>query len=192
MFEVIFLKKLNLIMANNLKMIRKEKKLSLDKVARLTGISKSMLGQIERKETNPTITTVWKIANGLKISFTSLIKEKENTTQVISKEHINPLIEDDNRFRLYPIFPFNENTSFEIYIVELEPGAILEAEGHGRGALEYITVFEGCLTIQVDDKKYELPQGNAIKFDANKPHIYENRSESLAILNMTIYYSEKY
>ena len=48
---------LNLIIANNLKRIRDERKLSLDKVADLTGVSKSMLGQIERGESNPTIST---------------------------------------------------------------------------------------------------------------------------------------
>jgi len=189
---VIFLKNLNAIISNNLRIIRKEKKLSLDKVANLTGISKSMLGQIEREETNPTISTVWKIANGLKISFTSLIKEEEKSVQVISKENIKPLIESDNKYRLYPIFPFDEKAGFEIYTVELEPGVVLEAEGHGRGAQEYIIVFEGCLTLQIDEEKYELSQGNAIKFNANRPHIYENKSNNLTVVSMTIYYSDKY
>lgn len=66
---------INLILSKNLKYLRNERKLSLDKLADLTGISKTMLGQIERGESNPSITTVWKIANGLKISFTALINE---------------------------------------------------------------------------------------------------------------------
>lgn len=184
------MKNLNSIIADNLKNIRKEKKLSLDKVANLTGISKSMLGQIEREETNPTITTVWKIANGLKISFTSLIKEEEKAVQIIAKEDIEPLVESNNRYRLYPIFPYDEKTSFEIYSVELEPGANLEAEGHGKGAKEYITVFQGQLSMQIGEESYELSQGNAIKFDANEAHVYKNKSDVLTILNMTIFYAE--
>jgi len=191
-FGVILLKNLNSVISDNLKRIRRKKNLSLDKVSQLTSISKSMLGQIERKETNPTITTVWKIANGLKISFTSLIKEKVNEVQIISKDHIQPLINRDNGYRLYPVFLYDENTGFEIYTVELEPGSILEADGHVGGVREYITVFQGRLSVQVEDKEYQLARGNAIKFDASKPHVYKNTSKDITILNMTIYYSDKY
>ena len=59
--------------AKNLLKIRKEKGLSLEKTAELTGVSKAMLGQIERNESNPTVSTLWKIAKGLKISFSSLL-----------------------------------------------------------------------------------------------------------------------
>ena len=61
------------VIAKNLKEIREQRRLSLDRVAELTGVSKSMLGQIERGESNPTIQTVWKMANGLKVSLTALI-----------------------------------------------------------------------------------------------------------------------
>ncbi|MGO4274411.1 helix-turn-helix domain-containing protein, partial [Paenibacillus sp. TAF58] len=53
--------------------IRKTRGLSLDQVADLTGVSKAMLGQIERGDSNPTISVLWKIVSGLQISFTSLI-----------------------------------------------------------------------------------------------------------------------
>ncbi|MEN6483123.1 MAG: helix-turn-helix transcriptional regulator, partial [Anaerolineaceae bacterium] len=62
-----------LLIAKNLKRIREERKLSLDRLSDLTGVSKSMLGQIERGESSPTISMVWKITNGLKISFTTLL-----------------------------------------------------------------------------------------------------------------------
>ena len=64
MSRVDFMENFNIVFAKNLKRIREDRKLSLDKVADLTGVSKSMLGQIERGDSNPTITTVWKIANG--------------------------------------------------------------------------------------------------------------------------------
>mgnify|MGYP001481338993 FL=1 len=49
------------IVAENLKRLREERKLSLDAVAKSSGVSKSMLGQIERGVTNPTISTLWKM-----------------------------------------------------------------------------------------------------------------------------------
>jgi transcriptional regulator with XRE-family HTH domain len=67
-----------LVVAQNLRRMREDKKLSLDRLAELTGVSKSMLGQIERGESSPTISTIWKIANGLKVSFTSLLNTPQN------------------------------------------------------------------------------------------------------------------
>jgi len=69
------MKDLNKAISKNLKKIRKKKDLSLDALSNLTGVSKSMLGQIERGEVNPTISTILKISNGLKVSFTSLLKK---------------------------------------------------------------------------------------------------------------------
>ncbi len=184
----IFLKNLNLVIAKNLKSIRVSRKLSLDKVANLTGVSKSMLGQIERGETNPTVTTVWKIANGLKISFTALIKEEKPSIHIVSKEDVGSIIGDNHRYRVYPIFPFDEEKRFEIYTIELESGAILKAEGHGGGTEEYINVFNGELTLTVGSDKYVIGEGGAIRFNANKKHIYENKNDQLTVLSMIIYY----
>ena len=63
--------------SENLRQIRKEKKLSLDSMAEQTGVSKSMLGQIERGESSPTVATLWKIATGLHISFTALLEGRQ-------------------------------------------------------------------------------------------------------------------
>ena len=69
------------IVGKRLKSIRLEKQLSLDEVSKLTDVSKPMLGQIERGQSSPTITTLWKIAVGLKIPLSSLLEEKEKEMQ---------------------------------------------------------------------------------------------------------------
>ncbi|AVB76262.1 HTH-type transcriptional regulator SinR [Methanococcus maripaludis] len=76
------------VISKNLKKIRNENGLSLDAVSKLTGVSKGMLGQIEREEVNPTITTILKIANGLKISFTSLLSEKEADVKTVELKKV--------------------------------------------------------------------------------------------------------
>ncbi len=86
------------MIAANLKRIRKEKKLSLDNAAEMTGVSKSMLGQIERGESSPTVATLWKIATGLHISFTALLEGQAMETKIIQKEDIRPLLSDEGRF----------------------------------------------------------------------------------------------
>src|SRR5690554_7158167 len=99
----------------NLKRLREERKLSLDNLADITGVSKSMLGQIERGDSSPTITTILKITNGLKITFSSLLSYPQPDTLVITKDDIDPLIEDNGKYKLYPFFPYEEERNFEIY-----------------------------------------------------------------------------
>jgi len=181
---------LNSVISMNLKRLRDEKKLSLDKVAQITGVSKSMLGQIERGESNPTITTVWKIANGLKISFTSLLNQPESDTVIVTKRDVEPMIEDNGKYKVYPLFPYEDGRRFEIYKVEIEKDGYLSAEPHGQGTSEFITVFDGQITIRVDNEEYSVKKGDSIKFRADKPHEYHNSGNELTRVSMVIYYPE--
>ncbi len=182
------MEEINLIIARNLKAFRESKKLSLEKVAEITGVSKTMIGQIERGESSPTITTIWKIANGLKISFTSLINNPQPDTKVILKNDVQTLVEDNGKYRLYPFFPFQEDRRFEVYSVEIEIGGYLSSESHGEGTEEFLTVFEGELTVQVNNIEYTVKNGDSIKFMADRHHTYYNSGDTLTRLSMVIYY----
>ncbi|WP_291637062.1 XRE family transcriptional regulator [Clostridium sp.] len=179
---------LNLRIANNLKRIRDERKLSLDKVANLTGVSKSMLGQIEREESNPTISTVWKIANGLKISFTDIINPHRSDIVVLSKREVEPLIEDDGKYKVYPIFPYEDGRRFEMYSVDIEKDGLLNAEAHRDGTEEFLTVFQGQVVVSVNDEEHIINKGDSIRFKADKPHGYRNTGDGLTMISMVIYY----
>ena len=179
---------INVVLANNLKTLREQKKLSLDKVAEMTGVSKTMLGQIERRESNPSISTVWKIANGLKVSFTSLINEPQPDTVIVMKNEIQELYEDNGKYRLYPFFPFEDGRRFEMYSVEMDRGAYLSAEPHREGTQEFITVFDGELTIRINNEEYTVKSGDSIRFRADKPHVYHNSSNKITRISMVIHY----
>ena len=181
---------LNQILAQNLKALRDENKLSLDKVAKLTGVSKSMLGQIERGEANPTISTVWKIANGLKVSFTALINQPQPETQVIRKGDIDPLTECQGKFLNYSYFPYEEGRRFEIYRVDIAPNGVLEAEPHPDGTYEFISVFDGELTVSFGDELYQIGEGEALKFKADCLHSYANKGQSEVRISMVLFYQQ--
>jgi XRE family transcriptional regulator, regulator of sulfur utilization len=182
------LDKLNSVIAENLKKFREDRKLSLDNLAKLSGVSKSMLGQIERKEVNPTVSTVWKIANGLKISFTQLMSRPEVDIELIEKSEIQPLIEDDGKFRNFPIFPFDSTRRFEMYMLEIDAGGNLSAEAHPQGTQEFITVFSGEVTININDGDFIITSGNSMRFKADSPHAYKNSGKGTSTLSMVIYY----
>ncbi len=181
---------LNIIISENLKRFRTEKGLSLDKVAKITGVSKSMLGQIERGESNPTISTVWKIANGLKVSFTALLNQPQESTVIVTEMDVEPFVEDEGRIKNYPYFPFEEGRNFEIYRVVIEPGGYLKAEPHGTRAQEFVSAFSSDIVITVGDQEYCVRAGSTMRFTADQSHSYSNCTDKTVELSMVIYYPE--
>ncbi len=179
----------NSTVANNLKSIREQRKLSLDTVSRLTSVSKSMLGQIERGEVNPTISVLWKIANGLKISFSVMLEKPTKEMQVIKAESIRPMVEGEGAFINYPVFTFEESTRFETYRIEILQGGSFESLAHLAGAEEYITVFEGSIDLYVNGSVCRLNRGDSLRFKADVPHRYHNAGESTVQLSMIIHYA---
>ncbi|KZZ83962.1 MULTISPECIES: helix-turn-helix domain-containing protein [Bacillaceae] len=184
------MEELNLVLAKNLKTIREQKKLSLERVAELTGVSKTMIGQIERGGSSPTITTVWKIANGLKVSFSSLIHEPQPDTEVVTKSSVNMLSIDNGRYRIFPYFPFDDERRFEVYRVEIDPEGYLDSESHNPGTEEFVTVFDGELTIMIKQQEHTINAGDSIRFKADGPHSYHNSGDKPVRLSMVIYYPE--
>jgi XRE family transcriptional regulator, regulator of sulfur utilization len=163
---------LNENVAINLKKIRKGKKMSLDMLAAETGISKSMLGQIERGEANPTLGTLGKITSGLRVSFMELIGPPREEIYIMRKETLTPIKEEKDNFRNYAYFPFEEGRDFEIYCVELEPNGCYACGSHGENTIEYIVVFSGTLRLEIDGANYHLAPGDAIRLYSDKDHTY--------------------
>jgi transcriptional regulator with XRE-family HTH domain len=184
------MKNLNLIIAKNLKRVRSGKKLSLDQLSKLTGVSKSMLAQIERGEANPSITTLWKIANGLKVALASLMHQKQPDTILVPHEEQEALSENADSYKTFSIFPYEDSRRFEIYRIEMEIGGNLQSQPHGQKTYEFITVFDGEITIKVDNQEYIVKKDDAIKFRADKPHEYHNSGNEPARASMVIFYPE--
>ena len=177
------------VVAANVKAIREQKKLTLDGAAEITGVSRSMLAQIEKGEVNPTISILWKIANGYKVSFTSFIENRQENVYLQKGIDIEPLIEDKGRYLNYPIFAFNEQKLFESYRILIKENGSLKAEPHLKGAEEYITVFSGKLEVVVDSVIYNLEKGDSIRFYADVSHSYRNVGKCDVELSMIIYYN---
>lgn len=176
--------------AENLKLIRTNRNLTLDKVSELTGISKSMLGQIERNVANPTVSTIWKICNGLKIPYTALMSPIRESEGVIDINDVDVIISDDALYESIPFFPFDATRNFEIMKVTLKEKGILESEPHPKGTIEYIVLTNGKLAIEHDKQTDILHANQALKFYADVPHKYYNIGDSEVILVTIIAYSQ--
>lgn len=76
-----------------------------------------------------------------------------------------------------------------MYSIDIEKDGHLNAEAHRDGTEEYLTVFQGEVTVSVNGEEYIINKGDSIKFKANKPHGYCNSGNELAMISMVIYYS---
>lgn len=187
---VIKMSNLNLVIGSKLKKIRNERGLSLDDVSKLTHVSKAMLGQIERGSSNPTISTLWKISTGLKISFSFFVTEDKYNPNIIDQKYIDPILEDNGRMKLYPIFNFNPNTGFEVFSIELDSECNHCSTPHNSEVEEYIIVTKGVLELLLDNTCFKLQTGQSIKFKADIPHSYINNSKEKTIFQNIIYYKK--
>ncbi len=176
------------VVSNNLQTLRESKKLSLDGVAELTGVSKSMLRQIETGKSSPTIGTIWKIANGLKVSFTSLLRKPVVEAKVQSFKGRKPLTAESEHYRLFPLIPFDPEQSYETYYIEIDPGTIFSGEPHEGNVYEYVFVTKGQLQIRVDGKKFNINEDEFLQFQANCPHEYKCTGEKMVSAIMQISY----
>jgi XRE family transcriptional regulator, regulator of sulfur utilization len=181
------MKKLNKRISLTLKELRREKGWSLDKAAEKTGVSKAMLGQIEREESSPTIATLWKIASGFDTSFSSFI---ENTNAQFTKRggQTKQLHPTDEKIRVMPVFPFDDQLNFEIFVIELLPTCEHLSPPHQPGVIEHVVVAEGKMEVLVNGKWQSLNKGEGLRFDANQPHGYRNRSRKIAVFHDIIHY----
>lgn len=171
-----------------IKRVRFERSLTLDEASNLTGVSKAMLGQIERGESTPTITVLWKISTGLKIPFSELLGNENNNYEAISIDDIEPVYESDGKMILYNVFPFNPVSGFECFYIKLLPGAKHVSPPHQNSTVEYIVVTKGTLVMNVDDKTFKLIAPSSLKFKANKNHTYSNPYDTEVIfLNLVKY-----
>ena len=98
------------VVAGNAKRFREQRKLTLDAAAALTGVSRSMLAQIEKGDVNPTVSVLWKIANGYKVPFSSLVERGREPVSVVRQSDIVPLEEDGGYF--YETTPYAPHSPY--------------------------------------------------------------------------------
>ncbi len=170
----------NKTVSENIRQMRKDKDLSFDELAKLSGVSKSMLAQIERGEGNPTLSTLWKIANGMQVPFTALISKPEATYELVRPSECMPIIEKWGGIRNYSIFPDDGDYHFSTYYLEVDPSVSWTSEPHMKGTIEFITVISGIMKVSFEGNLFELKKGDSLRFKADTEHSYHNPGDTVA------------
>lgn len=176
---------LNNAIGIQLKLARKNKGWSLDVASKHTGVSKAMLGQIERGESSPTVARLWNIATGfhLPLSYFFVAIEDNDLSQ--------NMLKSESGISITTLFPFDLETKSEMFSLTLAPLHQQISDPHNDGVIEHIVVIEGDIEYLLNDQWLSLNKGEVIKFPANQKHGYRNVSDIQAVFHNVIYYTGK-
>lgn len=180
------------VVKENLKLIRHTKGFSLDKLANRCGVSRAMLSQIEQGKSVPTISVLWKIANGLNVPFSELLKEKnQDGIHLLKAEASKVLYSNSKVFASRALFPFLGNRKTEFYELVLKPGGLEVAEPHKPGTIENLVVVSGKLRLRVGEKVVELEPKDSVYFKADVSHEYSNPTDQETLMYLVMDYSDE-
>ncbi len=160
--------------AANLRQRRKARGLSLDDLARSSGVSRAALSQIETCKSNPTVGVLWKIAVGLGTPFAELVGAPRSGAVVLRRGDAQVLRSADGRFESRPLTPAGASPLVEVYELHLAPRATHASEPHAPGTHEIVVVLSGQLRMHVAAETFDLAAGDSVAFTADRPHSYEN------------------
>lgn len=177
-------------LGQRLRALRKQRGWSLDRAAEQTGVSKAMLGQIERGESSPTVASLWKIAGGFDCSLTHFLVEAapaggdalfRDAQSVRGKPASDDML-------VAPLFPFEERFGFEWLELTLLPGYVRQSEAHAAGVTEHVVVLQGTLEVLIAGEWKALSAGEAVRFAGDRAHGYRNLGTERAVCHNLIHY----
>jgi transcriptional regulator with XRE-family HTH domain len=156
--------------------LRKAYNLSLSELAEQSGVAKSIISQIERNETNPTLATIWRLSQALDVSIEKVLAAQEDDPFVehVVRADTPVLVSEDGKVRLAIIGWIRTVEWLQIYDVTAEPGGELDSEGHQRGSIECLSVLEGTLEVEVGDRIETVEAGGTARYRCDRRHVIRN------------------
>ena len=168
--------------------LRKAYNMSLGELSEQSGVAKSIISQIERNETNPTLSTVYRLSRALDTSIDEVLKADSGTLflehQV--KSGIPILESQDGLCRLAITGPLNLIDLTQWYDFHAKPNGLLESEPHPPGTVEHLYMLKGEVEITVGEEVKVAKAGEAIRYRGDVPHKIRNLGTVDAHANMVL------
>lgn len=178
-------------LARRLRALRQERGWSLQQAAERCGVSKAMLGQIERAESSPTVALLWRIAGGFGCPLSALLPDPG--ARVPARADVRSAA----RLRRRPardamlvssLFGFDAELGFELLELTLLPGYERISEPHAVGVVEHVVVLRGTLQVLDRGVWHDLREGEALRVAADREHGYRNPARQDVVFLDLIHY----
>lgn len=168
---------------------RKQRNMSLDELSKRSGVSKSMLSQIEQEKTNPTVITVWKIARALDISVEELLETSTDYQIEVLRHDDAPVIRSDDRLCIIRVSsPIHMTDNLELYHITFKPSGKHSSMPHFPKAEEFLTVISGQLKVNLGNYSSVLNAGDTARYRADQKHDIENLTDKDAEAYLVVWF----
>jgi transcriptional regulator with XRE-family HTH domain len=178
-------------LGKRVKKLRGDRGWSLEELANVSGVSRSMLSEIEREKANPTLTVTFRIARAFGLTLQELIESAETSAskiQVIRASDRAQVYRSDKHCEIRTLSPLNLEKDVEFYEVSLKIGGALRSQAHFEGTREFLTVEEGSVRIESDQDSDELIKGDSGTYRADVPHAIVNTGKVNALVFLVVIY----
>ena len=172
------------LLCERVRELRKKRGWTLEQLSVASGVSRSMLSQIERGRANPTLGVAFRIAQAFGMALGEMIDapsaaSKIETIRAGDRKH---MFRSDRYVRLRTLSPLHLEKDVEFYEVRLRPGGALRSDPHFTGTSEFLAVEEGSVRIRAAEDACELHKGDSAHYPADVPHAIENTGECEAVV----------
>ncbi len=173
-------------LGNAVQRLRKSYGLSLADLSARSGVAKSIISQIERNETNPTLTTIWRLAHALDVSIQSMLEGGEDGPFIehLSRGATPIFVSDDGLCRLAVTGWLKTVDWLQWYDVQADPGGVLASTAHARGSIECLSVLDGELEVDVGGAVERVRAGETLRYRCDRPHFIRNAGDRAAHATM--------
>lgn len=166
--------------------LRKGLGYSLAELSEQAGVAKSIISQIERNETNPTLATIWRLAQAFDMPIEKVLQSAEDEAFV---EHSTRgdtpiLVSDDGKCHLAITGWIKTVEWLQWYDFTAEPGGVLASEPHQRGSIENLSVLAGELEVEVAGITMSGTIGETLRYRCDRPHVIRNIGQGMAHATM--------
>lgn len=175
---------------------RKKRGLTLEQLAALSKVSKSMLSQIERSQANPTFAVLWSLTRALNIDLANLLggsgggeaPTQAGAVEVVPASYTPEFKNADGSCRLRTLSPPDLAGRTEWYEVEMAASGSLDSAAHAAGAFEHFTAFTSGFEVKSGQSVRTLHAGETARYRADVPHRIRNTSAKSAKGLMVVIY----
>lgn len=177
-------------LGRRVRQLRAERGWSLEALAHASGVSRSMLSQIEREQANPTLAVTLRIAQAFGLALGELLEipgASSAVTVIRAQDHAYHY-RSDKDCRIRTLTPLNLEKDVEFYEVWLQPGGALRSSPHFEGTREFLTVQKGRLRVESAGDAEELEAGDSASYRADVAHALINTGKGDAVVYLIVIY----
>jgi transcriptional regulator with XRE-family HTH domain len=177
-------------LGRRVKKLRAERGWSLEELAAASGVSRSMLSEIERENANPTLSVTYRISQAFGLTLHDMIETAQaaSSIQVIRASDRGQIFRSDRHCQIRTLSPLNLEKDVEFYEVTLREGGALRSQPHYEGTREFLTVEEGAVRLESAIDTDELKKGDSATYRADVPHAIVNSGKNDALVFLVVIY----